>query len=155
MPSARELIELTRKALASLRTESLPEQAALICQEIERIAPDAMAFILRADEQGALRPLAGSGLSARQVQALEGLALDGLCDMAGDAVLADTAGSTGPVRYRCNAGHEAFLGGSGTRRRRPGAGDAGDTVAGCGHAHCAASEPDRYLPPALCVGPGT
>lgn len=94
MPSARELIELTRKALASLRTESLPEQAALICQEIERIAPDAMAFILRADEQGALRPLAGSGLSARQVQALEGLALDGLCGMAGDAVLADTAGST-------------------------------------------------------------
>ncbi|MCQ4324558.1 intracellular signaling protein [Stutzerimonas stutzeri] len=79
MPSARELMDLTGKAIASLlRAVPLAEQASLICQEIERIAPDAIAFILRIDEQGMLRPLAGSGLSARQIQALEGLAGDGL-----------------------------------------------------------------------------
>ncbi|SUD84875.1 diguanylate cyclase/phosphodiesterase [Stutzerimonas stutzeri] len=86
---------LTQKALASLlSTASLAEQATLICQEIERIAPDAMASILRVDQQGALRPLAGTGLSARQVQGLEGLALDSLCGNADDAVVADTAGAT-------------------------------------------------------------
>src|SRR5690606_12710383 len=80
---------LTQKVLASLlSTASLAEQATLICQEIECIAPDAMASILRVDQQGALRPLAG------QVQGLEGLALDSLCGNADDAVLADTAGAT-------------------------------------------------------------
>ncbi|RMI00398.1 putative bifunctional diguanylate cyclase/phosphodiesterase [Stutzerimonas nitrititolerans] len=89
MPSAHELMVLTQKVLASLlSTASLAEQATLICQEIECIAPDAMASILRVDQQGALRPLAG------QVQGLEGLALDSLCGNADDAVLADTAGAT-------------------------------------------------------------
>ncbi|WP_312373423.1 putative bifunctional diguanylate cyclase/phosphodiesterase [Stutzerimonas nitrititolerans] len=91
---------LTQKVLASLLSRaSLAEQATLICQEIERIASDALASILRVDQQGALRPLAGTGLSARQVQVLEGLALDSLCGNADDAVLADTAGTTQECLY--------------------------------------------------------
>ncbi|WP_312481536.1 putative bifunctional diguanylate cyclase/phosphodiesterase [Stutzerimonas nitrititolerans] len=100
MPSAHELMVLTQKVLASLLSRaSLAEQATLICQEIERIASDALASILRVDQQGALRPLAGTGLSARQVQVLEGLTLDSLCGNADDAVLADTAGTTQECLY--------------------------------------------------------
>jgi len=66
-------MDLIRKALDSLLTDSLQELMALICQEIERIAPDALVFIMRADEQGILRLLVGSGLSVRQVQVLEEL----------------------------------------------------------------------------------
>lgn len=66
-------MDLTRKALDSLLTDSLQELMALICQEIERIAPDALVFIMRVDEQGILRLLVGSGLSVRQVQVLEEL----------------------------------------------------------------------------------
>ncbi|WP_313055441.1 putative bifunctional diguanylate cyclase/phosphodiesterase [Pseudomonas lopnurensis] len=108
MPSARELMDLTRKAIASLlRAVSLQEQVTLICQEIERIAPDIIAFILRADEQGALRPLAGSGLSARQIQALEGLAIDSLYGIADDALAVGTEDTTQPGLHDLGVSHGA------------------------------------------------
>lgn len=93
-------MDLTHKAIASLlRSVSLPEQATLICREIERIAPDVIAFLLRVDEQGALRLLSDSGLPDQQVPALEGLTLDSLYGIAGDAGLTDTGVSQGPKRF--------------------------------------------------------
>lgn len=108
MPSARELMDLTHRAITSLlRAVSLQEQATLICQEIERIAPDIMAFILHADEQGTLRPLAGSGLSARQIQALEELAIDSLYGIAGNVLAVDTEDTTLPDLHVLGVSHQA------------------------------------------------
>lgn len=65
---------LQYKALnAMVREASLAEVLQLICLELERIAPDVVASILRVDDEGLLHPVAGPSLPATYAQALEGV----------------------------------------------------------------------------------
>jgi len=67
---------LQQKALEAMAREApLTEVMTLICQEVERIAPDVIASILRVDEQGRLRPLASPSLPQSYSQALDGIAI--------------------------------------------------------------------------------
>ena len=58
---------------AMARDSSLPEQMKLLCEEIERVAPEVVASILRVDEQGKLHSLAGPSLSEFYNRALDGI----------------------------------------------------------------------------------
>eukprot|EP01037_Dinobryon_pediforme_P003499 gene3499-3544_t len=53
----------------------LPELMALVCREVERIAPEVTASILAVDAQGRLHPLAAPSLPATISRALDGLAI--------------------------------------------------------------------------------
>ena len=53
----------------------LPELMALVCREVERIAPEIAASILRVDLQGCLRPLASPSLPQEYSDALDGVAI--------------------------------------------------------------------------------
>jgi diguanylate cyclase (GGDEF)-like protein/PAS domain S-box-containing protein len=57
---------------AMARDSSLAEQMKLLCEEVERVAPEVIASILRVDEQGRLHTLAGPSLPDAYNQALEG-----------------------------------------------------------------------------------
>ncbi|WP_191489286.1 EAL domain-containing protein [Pseudomonas sp. FEN] len=58
---------------AMVQEESLAGLMTLVCREVERIAPDVVASILRVDEAGTLHPLAAPSLPEHYSQALEGL----------------------------------------------------------------------------------
>ncbi len=67
---------LQYKALnAMVREASLQEVLTMVCVELERMAPDVVASILRVDEQGLLHPVAGPSLPQEYSRALEGLAI--------------------------------------------------------------------------------
>ncbi|WP_394787526.1 EAL domain-containing protein [Rhodoferax sp.] len=53
----------------------LPELMALVCREVERIAPEVVASILSVDAEGLLRPLAAPSLPAAFSAALDGAAI--------------------------------------------------------------------------------
>lgn len=63
----------TRVLGGMVRELSLHDQMALVCREVERIAPEVTASILAVDAQGRLRPLAAPGLPASICDALNGL----------------------------------------------------------------------------------
>ena len=60
---------------AMARERPLAEVLEMVCQEVERIAPEVTASILEVDEQGLLHPLAGPGLPASYSQLLDGLSI--------------------------------------------------------------------------------
>jgi diguanylate cyclase (GGDEF)-like protein/PAS domain S-box-containing protein len=65
---------LQTKVLEGMVNElPLPDLMALVCREVERIAPEVTASILAVDAQGCLRPLAAPGLPAAVCDALDGL----------------------------------------------------------------------------------
>lgn len=65
---------LQRKALEAMVAEKpLEEVLAIICREVEFIAPELTASILRIDEQRCIQPLAAPGLPLQYSQILEGL----------------------------------------------------------------------------------
>jgi diguanylate cyclase (GGDEF)-like protein/PAS domain S-box-containing protein len=60
---------------AMVREEALPQLMALICEEVERMAPDVIATVLRVDAEGRLRALAAPSLPQVLCDAVEGLAI--------------------------------------------------------------------------------
>src|SRR5450830_1776142 len=65
---------LQYKALnAMVREASLPEVLTMVCLELEHIAPDIIASVLRVDEQGLLHPVAGPRLPDAYNLAIEGV----------------------------------------------------------------------------------
>lgn len=67
---------LQRKALESMAGEApLAEVMTLICNEVERIAPEVVASILRVDEHRMLRPLASPSLPQSYARALDGVVI--------------------------------------------------------------------------------
>lgn len=73
---------------ALLKEESLENVLTLMCQEIERIAPEVIVSILGVDSDGILHPLASPGLPVEYSRAIEGLAIGPI------------AGSCGTAAYR-------------------------------------------------------
>jgi diguanylate cyclase (GGDEF)-like protein/PAS domain S-box-containing protein len=67
---------LQKRVLEGMVNElPLPDLMALMCHEVERIAPEVTASILSVDDLGQLRPLAAPGLSTAICQGLNGLAI--------------------------------------------------------------------------------
>lgn len=65
---------LQHRALEAMaREQPLTEVLELICQEVERIAPEITASILEVDDQGRLRPLAAPSLPQDYCQQLDGV----------------------------------------------------------------------------------
>ncbi|WP_241191517.1 EAL domain-containing protein [Pseudomonas chlororaphis] len=65
---------LQDKVIGALLQEQPQERVlTLLCQEIERLAPEVVVSILRVDEQGLLHHLASPGLPADYARAMEGL----------------------------------------------------------------------------------
>jgi diguanylate cyclase (GGDEF)-like protein/PAS domain S-box-containing protein len=60
---------------AMVREASLQEVLTMVCVELERIAPDVVASILRVDENGLLHPVAGPSLPEAYNRAIEGVAI--------------------------------------------------------------------------------
>ena len=60
---------------AMVHEASLQEVLTMVCVELERIAPDVVASILRVDEHGLLHPVAGPSLPEEYNRAVEGLAI--------------------------------------------------------------------------------
>ncbi|MDQ8023573.1 MAG: EAL domain-containing protein [Moraxellaceae bacterium] len=60
---------------ALVREEPLPEVMALVCREVERIAPEVVATILSVDCEGCMHPLAGPSMPAVVAQAIDGLSM--------------------------------------------------------------------------------
>ncbi|MBO9537244.1 EAL domain-containing protein [Herbaspirillum sp.] len=58
---------------AMARDSSLNEQMSLLCEEVERVAPEVIASVLRVDEQGKLHTLAGPSLPEFYNRALDGI----------------------------------------------------------------------------------
>ena len=73
---------------ALLKEESLENVLTLMCQEIERIAPEVIVSILGVDADGILHPLASPGLPVEYSRAIEGLSIGPI------------AGSCGTAAYR-------------------------------------------------------
>ncbi|MBN9116850.1 MAG: GAF domain-containing protein, partial [Pandoraea sp.] len=67
---------LQHKALAAMvRDAPLVEVLTLICRELEQIAPEVVASVVRVDSEGRLRPQAGPSLPAQYHKNIEGLAI--------------------------------------------------------------------------------
>lgn len=80
---------LQKRVLEGMVNElPLPALMELVCNEVERIAPEVTASILAVDEDSRLRPLAAPGLSVEICAALEGLAIG------------PTVGSCGTAAFR-------------------------------------------------------
>ena len=73
---------------ALLKEDSLESVLTLMCQEIERIAPEVIVSILGVDMEGVLHPLASPGLPSHYSRAIEGLSIG------------PVAGSCGTAAYR-------------------------------------------------------
>ncbi|WP_404943186.1 EAL domain-containing protein [Pseudomonas brassicacearum] len=73
---------------ALLKEQSLESVLTLMCQEIERIAPEVIVSILSVDPEGFLHPLASPGLPTDYSRAIEGLPIG------------PVAGSCGTAAYR-------------------------------------------------------
>ena len=70
---------------AMARDQSLTEVLELICQEVERIAPEITASILEVDEAGILHPLAAPNLPAEYCRCLDGLRIGPVVGSCGTA----------------------------------------------------------------------
>eukprot|EP01022_Parablepharisma_sp_SALTPOND_P036541 TRINITY_DN997_c0_g7_i2.p1 TRINITY_DN997_c0_g7~~TRINITY_DN997_c0_g7_i2.p1 ORF type:complete len:999 (-),score=421.32 TRINITY_DN997_c0_g7_i2:2184-5180(-) len=70
---------------AMARDSSLAEQMNLLCEEVERVAPEVIASILRVDEQGRLHTLAGPSLPEAYTRAIEGVQMGPLVGSCGTA----------------------------------------------------------------------
>jgi diguanylate cyclase (GGDEF)-like protein/PAS domain S-box-containing protein len=70
---------------ALLREESLESVLALLCHEIERIAPEVIVSILSVDSEGILHPLASPGLPTDYSRAIEGLSIGPVAGSCGTA----------------------------------------------------------------------
>lgn len=70
---------------AMARDSSLTEQMSLLCQEVERVAPEVSASILRVDEQGRLHTLAGPSLPELYNRAMDGVQIGPLVGSCGAA----------------------------------------------------------------------
>ncbi|KQO24409.1 diguanylate cyclase [Acidovorax sp. Leaf76] len=80
---------LQKRVLEGLVNElPLSGLMALLCDEVERIAPEVTASVLAVDDQGRLRPLAAPGLPAAISRAIDGLPIG------------PSAGSCGTAAYR-------------------------------------------------------
>lgn len=67
---------LQHKALAAMvRDAPLAEVLTLICRELEQIAPEVLASVVRVDAEGRLRPQAGPSLPAPYHQIIDGIAI--------------------------------------------------------------------------------
>ncbi|UVA77649.1 sensor domain-containing phosphodiesterase [Pandoraea commovens] len=67
---------LQHKALAAMvRDAPLVEVLTLVCRELEQIAPEVMASVVRVDAEGKLRPQAGPSLPAQYHQTIDGIAI--------------------------------------------------------------------------------
>ncbi|VVE60891.1 diguanylate cyclase [Pandoraea captiosa] len=67
---------LQHKALAAMvRDAPLVEVLTLVCRELEQIAPEVMASVVRVDAEGKLRPQAGPSLPAEYHQSVDGVAI--------------------------------------------------------------------------------
>lgn len=67
---------LQHKALAAMvRDAPLVEVLTLVCRELEQIAPEVMASVVRVDAEGRLRPQAGPSLPAKYHQMVDGVAI--------------------------------------------------------------------------------
>lgn len=65
---------LQRRVLQAMVNEaSVAEVMNMVCREVERLAPEVVASVLRVDEEGRLRPLAAPGLPAYYVNAMDGI----------------------------------------------------------------------------------
>jgi len=60
---------------AMVREEPLPQLMTLICEEVERMAPEVIASVLRVDGEGRLHALAAPSLPQMLCDAIEGLAI--------------------------------------------------------------------------------
>ncbi len=77
---------LQHKVLEAMVHEApVREVMTLVCREVERIAPEVIASILRVDEQGRLRPLAGPSLPDVYSEALDGVPIGPVCGSCGTA----------------------------------------------------------------------
>nr|WP_050477467.1 EAL domain-containing protein [Herbaspirillum rhizosphaerae] len=77
---------LQYKALnAMVREASLQEVLTMVCLELEHIAPDVIASVLRVDEQGLLHPVAGPRLPEAYNQAIEGVPIGPMVGSCGTA----------------------------------------------------------------------
>ncbi len=77
---------LNRLLEAMARETPTAEVMALLCAEVERIAPDVIASVVRLDSQGRLRPLAGPSLPASYIQAMDGAPSGPGCGACGTAM---------------------------------------------------------------------
>jgi len=67
---------LQHKALAAMvRDAPLVEVLTLVCRELEQIAPEVMASVVRVDAEGKLRPQAGPSLPAQYHKTIDGIAI--------------------------------------------------------------------------------
>ena len=67
---------LQHKALAAMvRDAPLVEVLTLVCRELEQIAPEVMASVVRVDADGRLRPQAGPSLPAQYHKIIDGIAI--------------------------------------------------------------------------------
>lgn len=76
---------------AMARDSSLSEQMNLLCEEVERVAPEVIASILRVDEQGRLHTLAGPSLPEAYSRAIDGLSIGPLVGSCGSAAFTGQA----------------------------------------------------------------
>lgn len=64
---------LNRLLEALARDTATTEVMALMCSEVERISPDVLASVIRIDEHGCMRPLAGPSLPAAYLAHIDGV----------------------------------------------------------------------------------
>lgn len=77
---------LQHRVLEALaREQPLTEVLELVCQEVERIAPEVTASVLEVDAQGLLHPLAGASLPTAYSQLLDGQAIGPVAGSCGTA----------------------------------------------------------------------
>lgn len=75
-----------RRVLQAMVNEaSVAEVMSMICLEVERLAPDVVACVMRVDAQGCLRPLAGPSLPRTYLNALDGLPIGANATSSGSA----------------------------------------------------------------------
>lgn len=70
---------------AMARDSSLAEQMNLLCEEVERVAPEVIASVLRVDEQGRLHTLAAPSLPEAYTRAIDGIQIGPLVGSCGSA----------------------------------------------------------------------
>ena len=76
---------LNRLLEAMARETPTEEVMRLLCEEVERIAPEVIASVLRIDSQGQLRSLAGPSLPASYVNSINGIRIGPACGACGTA----------------------------------------------------------------------
>lgn len=76
---------LNRILEAMAREVPTNEVMQLLCTELERIAPDILASVVRIDNEGRMRPLAGPSLPAAYIALMDGVAIGPACGCCGTA----------------------------------------------------------------------